>query len=97
MNKHALSIFGAALLANVAGCVSPTPNLDRDFGNAVRTARAQMTINPEASRNADAVNGMDGEASKETIDRYEQSFKAPPPVVNVINIGGGIAGGGGGK
>ena len=52
-----------------------------------------MTINPDAGKNPDQVAGMDGKAGRETIILYQDTFKAPPPVVNVINIGGGLGGG----
>lgn len=78
----------------LAGCGSTTPNYDAHFGEAVRTARMQMTINPDAGRTvgmgADAAIGMDGRASGHTMDRYERSFKTPPQAVNVINIGGSL-------
>jgi type IV pilus biogenesis protein CpaD/CtpE len=91
MNRSVLSILCLALLA---GCVSPTPTLDANFGNAVRTVRAMQTVNPDAGLNPDPVAGMDGVAADESIRRYHDSFKTPPPVTNVINIGGGITGGG---
>ncbi|MBC7454136.1 MAG: hypothetical protein H7335_10600 [Massilia sp.] len=76
-----------ALLALLVGC-STTPNYDARFGDAVRQARIAMTIHPKASANPDPVAGIDGQAAREAITRYQDSFKAPPPVVNVINIGG---------
>ena len=36
---------------------------------------------------------MDGRAAREAVGRYQDSFKSPPPVVNVINIGGSVGGG----
>jgi hypothetical protein len=87
----------AALVGLLAGCsTTTTPHYDARFGDAVRDAKRKMTINPDAGKTADPVTGMDGRASRETMVRYKDSFKAPPPVVNVINIGGGIGGGGGG-
>jgi hypothetical protein len=35
---------------------------------------------------------MDGKAAAEALGRYQDSFKTPPPVVNVINIGGAVGG-----
>lgn len=87
MNKLAI-----ALLPVVLGACSSTPVYDQKFGDAVREARLKMTINPDAGKNADTVAGMDGKAAKETITLYHEAFKAPPPVVNVINIGGQIGG-----
>jgi hypothetical protein len=79
-----------AMLAVLAGCAT-TPNYDARFGDAVRLARSAMTINPNASANPDPAAGIDGQAGREAIGRYQDSFKAPPPVVNVIKIGAGAA------
>ncbi|GAA4338805.1 hypothetical protein GCM10023165_17690 [Variovorax defluvii] len=83
----------AALAGLLAGCASTTPNYDKRFGEAVRDAKRKMTVNPDAGRQADPAAGMDGRASKEAMGRYHDSFKAPPPAVNVINIGGAIGAG----
>jgi len=82
-----------ALLGGCASYQDITPNYDARFGNAVRQARLQMTINPDAGRNPDQALGMDGYAARDAIVLYQGSFKAPPPVTNVINIGGGVTGG----
>ena len=85
MNKLAIALLGL-----MAGCATVTPNYDARFGDAVREAKLKMTINPGAGRNPDQVAGMDGKAARETVILYQDTFKAPPPVVNVINIGGSI-------
>jgi hypothetical protein len=74
----------------LAGCytTSTTPNYDAKFGDAVREARQRMTINPAGSENPDPVAGLDGKSAREAIVLYQGTFKTPPPVVNVINIGG---------
>ena len=53
-----------------------------------------MTINPDAGSNPDQVAGLDGKSAYEALGRYQNSFKKPPPVTNVINIGGNIGSGG---
>lgn len=80
----------------VAGCASSSPDYDAVFGDAVRQSRASMTLNPNAGSNPDPVVGMDGKAARETVIRYQESFQKPPPVTNVINIGGPLGGGGSG-
>ena len=77
-----------ALLALVLlGACSTTPHYDRHFGQSVRQARLAMTIDPRAGDKAEPAAGIDGVAAREAMVRYHDSFKAPPPVVNVINIG----------
>lgn len=84
-----------AVLFALAGCAgtSATPDYDLRFGHAVREARERMTLNPRAAPD-NPVAGIDGRAAHEAQGRYEDSFKAPPPVVNVINIGGSVGKGG---
>ncbi len=91
MNKLA----SVLLLGLMAGCSTATPQYDAKFGDAVREARLKMTINPDAGRNSEQVGYMDGKAGREAILLYQGTFKSPPPSINVINIGGGISGGGG--
>lgn len=82
----------AVLAAALAGCASTTPNLDRNFGQAVNQAKAQQTLNPDASLNTDPVAGLDGVAANAAIDNYTKSVQTPPEKATVINIGGGLSG-----
>jgi hypothetical protein len=88
MNKSAIAL----LLTLLTGCASVTPNYDAKFGDAVREAKQKMIIHPDAGRNPDQVLGMDGKSARETMILYQGTYKAPPPAVNVINIGGGMGG-----
>jgi hypothetical protein len=80
-------------LGLLAGCVSIHPEVDQRYGQAITAAKDAQTFNPQASSNPKPVSGIDGRAAKESFDRYVDSFKSPPPTTNVINIGGGLAGG----
>lgn len=89
-----VTVLAAALLA--AGCAdTPAPHYEALLGAAVRDARLAMTIDPAAGSRADELKGIDGRAAKEAVKRYQDSFKEPPPVTNVINIGGAIGRNGG--
>lgn len=80
-----------ATIALLAGCAT-APNYDARFGDSVRDAKMAMIINPAAGTNPDPVAGQDGQAARAAFTRYQDTFKAPPPVVNVINIGGAVGG-----
>ena len=75
------------------GCSHVTPNYDARFGDAVRDARKKMTLNPDAGKDGNPIAGMDGRSAGESMKQYHDSYKTPPPAVNVINIGGAIGGG----
>jgi hypothetical protein len=82
-------VVGSGLLA---GCVAIYPEVDQRYGQAVTTAKDAQMVDPRASGTPRPVSGIDGRAAKESMDRYVDSFKSPPPVTNVINIGGGLSG-----
>lgn len=96
MNARTL-LLPLTTAAMLTACGSTTPHYDARFGQAVRDARLQMTINPDAGKTQgvgpDAAIGMDGRSTQHAMDRYEQSFKSPPRAVNVINIGGSLSSG----
>jgi len=94
MKIQALAILIAVL---TAGCQTVTPNYDARFGDAVRDAKRKMTIHPDAGKTPDTALGLDGRAAHDSLIRYHDSFKEPPPVVNVINIGGAIGSSGAGR
>jgi hypothetical protein len=91
MNLKTL-LIGAVVTSALGGCATHTPHLDDHFGWAVNAAKAQQTLNPDASRNTDPVAGIDGTAADYAIDEYQNSFKAPAPTFPVINVG--VGGGG---
>lgn len=86
-----ISICAVTLLA---GCAynSFTPNYDARFGEAVRAATLAQTLNPAGTARPPEL-GLEGTSAREAVIRYQDSFKTPPPVVNVINIGGAVSGG----
>ena len=85
-------LVGLVSVFVLAGCANQTPYMDKHFGNAVNSAKAQQTIYPEASLNTEPVTGVDGEAANSAVDRYHKSFVQPPATTNVFNIGVGSGG-----
>lgn len=81
----------------ISGCAQTRYATDEAFGDAVRSAQAQQTLNPDASRNTAAPKGMHGAAAKATVDRYQKSYETPPPPVNVFTIGVGSTSASGAK
>lgn len=80
--------FGVLIAVTISGCTT-TPVYDSRFGNAVNAAKAQQIINPDASKNADPVAGLDGTAAKDSIDRYQSTFREPPPTFEIFGTTGG--------
>jgi len=96
MHTSTLKYILSALIASatMVGCAtSKTPVLDEHFGEAVNAAKAQQTINPDASMTNEAVYGIDGAAADAAVDQYHKSFTQPPVNTNVFNIGIGSSSG----
>lgn len=82
------------LLLLVAACsTTTTPAYDARFGEAVNQARLRQTLNPSTGLRQSPPPGLDGAAAAEAVNAYHETFKTPPPVVNVINIGGAMGAG----
>jgi hypothetical protein len=79
-----ITLASACLLS---ACAPTTPKFDATFGNTVRSAIAEQTLNPDASGNTAPVSGIDGRAAREAVDRYQKSFAQPDPQPSVFAIG----------
>lgn len=92
--SYFFGLVGAITL--VGGCTPMAPRMDSKFGDAMNIAKAQQTINPDASANRN-VTRMDGQAAKAVFDNYEKGYKTPVKESSIftIGIGGGSSGGGG--
>jgi len=66
-----------AVSTSLGGCGSTTPHADRMFGHSVRAALASQALDPNAARNHDPVNGMDGTAALAAQKNYARNFAAP--------------------
>lgn len=84
---------GIIAIISLTGCVATSPNWDSRFGEAARISAAQQVIDPNASRNADPVKGIDGKAAQGAMGEYQKSFVQPEPVPTIFTIGvGGSSG-----
>jgi hypothetical protein len=73
-------LFAAALCAgSLAGCGTPTPAYDAQFGSAVKQAILMQTLDPEAAYKRQTVNGIDAQAGAALVGRYREGFARPEP------------------
>ena len=81
--------FGFLAILLLTACVaSPPPHLDAKFGEAVETAKAQQTVNPDASLDTAALEGVDGQAGDAIFDNYRDSFiNRATPTRGPLNVG----------
>ncbi len=100
MNKSSIKVvlcLPIMVLMMTACVTSPPKRLDAKFGNALDMAKAQQTVNPDASLNTTPVKGVDGQAGDAIFDNYRDSFiNRPAPARGALDVGtsGGSSGSG---
>ena len=82
-------------VVSVTGCIKRPATLGPDYGLAYTMANDAQTLNPDAGKNLDPVQGLeDGVAAKHTMERYRSSFEKPEeirkPMTNPSMISQGI-------
>ena len=89
MMKTAAVMGCLAGIALLAGCAdSRVTRQEADFGTSQKLAIYNQVLNPAAEENLDPIEGLDGQAAVETIDKYRETFSATKQQTNyTINIG----------
>ena len=62
--------------------------LERNWGRSYETANYMQLLNPEAEKNLDPVEGLDGNASDYNVDKYRKSFReeGQQEIVNILKL-----------
>lgn len=76
---YTVSIGVLGLVLFLVGCTAKQSRLKDDYGNSHRIAIANQTLNPEAEKNLEPVEGLDGQAGNAIIKRYQEGFEKPSP------------------
>ena len=48
---------------------------DKNWGRSYEAAKYNQILNPEAGKNQDPVDGLDGRATDNNVEKYRNSFK----------------------
>ena len=77
----------------LSGCAGNMPEaermdyIDANWGKSFETAKNNQILNPQAAKNLEPVEGLDGKAAENIINKYEESFKEKTDTASmVINI-----------
>ena len=71
----------------LSACASDTSGLDARWRHSLSQALAQQTAYPDSRNRLRGPIDTDGEIARLGIERVHQSYKNPPPPVNVLNLG----------
>lgn len=80
---HLIVLF---VLTGVLGACasSTTPELDKKFGQAVRSSMEAQVLNPKGTATKDPVTTIDAAAAAGAQQGYQDSFKTPPKTFEVL-------------
>ena len=93
LKRHFLitGIFSGMLF--ISSCIGTTPYSEdsltnRNWGRSKETAVYNQMLNPDAAENLDPVLGLDGSASENNVEKYQNSFKESEPkeIVNILKL-----------
>ena len=88
MHKLSLTIIAGMVLALLAVGCGPT-RTQMDFGTSYQLAKFNQIQNPQAEKNLKPVEGMDGQAAQNAVEKYHKDFEKPSPAQNFsISISG---------
>ena len=62
-----------------------------DYGTSYKLAKFNQTLDPDAEKNLEPVEGIDGQAAEKIMEKYQKSFERPhrPPTFSIRISGGG--------
>jgi hypothetical protein len=68
--------------------------LESNWGRSFEAAKYHQMLNPDAGKDLNPVEGLDGRAAEKNMEQYHKSFETPVPqaVYNVSNISLGTRG-----
>lgn len=79
--------FSMVTVVAITGCTTRPTTLGPDPGLAYTMARDQQTLNPDAGKNLDPVQGLeDAKASKNSMERYRTSFESPEEYRSSVSV-----------
>lgn len=83
-------ILGALILgAQLSGCAL-SPNLDAQFGQAVKNANRRQALHDDPKLLHEDPDGLEGRAAAGVMEQYFKSYEEPPKAhaVGIGNVGG---------
>jgi len=88
-----LIITAFSMFCGCTGSFQKGTALDNNWGRSYEMARSQQILNPEAGKNLDPVEDLDGDAAMRSLEHYrkafEQSEKESAYSINLTPVGTG--------
>jgi len=88
VKRYGILLVVIAAMAVFPGCVCGKGNLAENWGRSFEVAKYNQTLNPEAGKNLEPVEGLNGWAADAVMAGYQDSFKGKKGTESVnLNLG----------
>ena len=88
VKRYGILVVVIAAIAVLSGCACEKNNLADTWGRSFELAKYQQTLNPEAGKNLEPVEGLNGWAADAVMAGYQDSFKGKKGAESVnLNLG----------
>jgi hypothetical protein len=80
LNRYLILITFMSIFSIMLSCSGTTPAheqtlLERNWGRSIESMRYMQMVDPEAGKDPNPVESLDGNASENNVNKYQQSFK----------------------
>lgn len=90
MLKKIIALMGlVGIIIAFSGCSKAPSRVDANFGESVRQAKSSQILDPDAGKDLEPCEGLDGQAAKTVMDKYREGFKKKEKEKAIISIVGG--------
>ncbi len=89
MLKKPIALMGlVGIVIAFSGCSKAPSRVDADYGESVRQAKTSQILYPDADKNLEPCEGLDGQAAAIVMDEYRKGFKKEEKKQAIISIVG---------
>jgi hypothetical protein len=80
LSRHFIVIGLVVAFSFSIGCAENKPllgesKLEKNWGRSYESMKYNQMLNPEAEKNLEVVTGLDGQAAKDSVEKYRKTFK----------------------
>lgn len=87
MLKKIIALMGlVGIVIAFSGCSEASSRLEANYGESVRQAQTSQILNPDAGKNLEPCEGLDGQAAAIVMDEYRKGFTEEEKKKSIISI-----------
>ncbi len=85
--KKIIALMGlVGIVIAFSGCSEASSRLEANYGESVRQAKTSQILNPDAGKNLEPCEGLDGQAAAIVMDEYRKGFRKEEKKKSIISI-----------